>query len=181
LNQSEFLLAHYDRIVGSEARYVTVSDPGVRPVMNVAIYSDFPESGSLAGFTVGLSLFHPPNGDHKELFTCMHDDDDKWLLACGFIAYQLREVCPFTCGDTINFKTQISRSSEMSAFLIAHPLHIGSNDTVIETETTKIELIQLVPIYDHERVWLKTGDPQSLLGAYTKTELLNPRRAPYAL
>jgi len=125
--------------------------------MYVAIYRDVPEHGALTGFTVGLSHFHPPGGRHKQLFLCLRDTDEKWGLACGFLAFQLRERCPFACGDTINFRAQIAESSAMSAFLIIHPRHVSPPDTVVDLGIREVELVAFVPLYKEERAWLSGG------------------------
>ena len=59
MTPADILLDHFDRLAGSEPRFVPVSDDGARPAMYVAIYRDFPERGALAGFTMSLSHFHP--------------------------------------------------------------------------------------------------------------------------
>src|SRR5262249_23719355 len=148
------LLDHFDRLAASEPRFIQVSDEGTRPAIYTAIYRDFPEPGAFTGFTVGLSHFHPPGGGHKELTISMRDTDDSWALACGFLAFQLRERCPFLCGETINFREQIAKSSTMSAFLVIHPRHIARPDTVVDLGVRRVELVELVPLYEEERAWL---------------------------
>src|SRR5262245_32832255 len=129
MTQADKLLGHFDRLAGSKPRYVPVSDEGATPAMHVAIYRGFPAPGALTGFTIGLSHFHPPGGAHRELMISMRDTDERWALACGVLAFQLRERCPFACGDTINFREQIARTSTMSAFLVTHPRHLSLPDT----------------------------------------------------
>src|SRR5262245_28171647 len=99
MTPADRLLDHFDRIACSEARFVSVSADGASPAMHVAIYRGFPEHEAVTGFTVGLSHFHPPGGGHKELTVSMHDSNDVWALACGFVAFQPRERCAFECGD----------------------------------------------------------------------------------
>jgi hypothetical protein len=129
---------------------------------------------------VGLSHSHPPGGAHKELTISMLDNDDRWALACGFVAFKLREQCPFVCGDTINFREPIAKSSSMSAFVIVHPLHLSAPDAVIDLGVRQVELAQLVPIYEEERAWLKAGgDLQTFLKAYAGAASMDPRRKPF--
>src|SRR5262249_40735617 len=174
MTPADKLLEHFDRLAGSEPQLVPVSDEGARPAMYVAIYRDFPERGALAGFTVGLSHFNPPGGGHKEMFICMQDTDERWGLACGFLAFQLRERCPFVCGDTINFRAQIAESSAMSAFLIIHPRHVSPPDTVVDLGTRRVELVAL---YDEERAWLTAGgDVTKFLSDCPKSVAMDPKR-----
>jgi hypothetical protein len=177
MTPADKLLNHFDRLAGSEPRFVPVSDESARPAMHVAIYRDFPERGALTGFTIGLSHFHPPGGGHKELFICMRDTDDRWALACGFLAFQLRERCPFVCGDTINFRAQIAESSTMSAFLIIHPRHVSSPETVVVLGIRQVELVELVPLYEEERAWLSAGgDVKMFLSDCPKSLAMDPKR-----
>jgi hypothetical protein len=177
LNEAEKLLNHFDRIARSEPRFVQVSDEGFLPAVHVAIYRGFPEPAAITGFTFGLSHFHPPGGGHKELTISMLDSDDRWVLACGVVAFQLRERLPFVCGDRIDFRAQIANSSSMSAFVTVHPRHIPPIDTVIDLGIRQVELVQLVPLYEKEREWLTAGGSlDTFLKAYSGTTLLNPQR-----
>jgi hypothetical protein len=180
MTPADKLLDHFDHVAGTEPRFAQVSDEGVRPAMHVAIYRGFPGPGALTGFTVGLSHFHPPGGAHKELTLSMLDTDDAWALACGFVAFQLRERCPFVVGDTINFRAQIAASSPMSAFAIIPPLHLSSQDSSVDLGVRQIELVQLVPLHDQERAWLSAGgDLRGFLDAFPAAALMNPRRKPF--
>lgn len=180
MNEAEQLFNHLDRVVGSEPRFARVSEDGATPILSVAIYRGFPESAATTGFTIGLSHFHPPGGGHKELTISMLDDDDRWALACGFTTYQLREQCSFVCGDTINFRAQIASSSAMSAFVVVHPRFISAQDSLVDLGIRQVELMQLVPLYEEERVWLRAGgDLQQFLAAHAGDELLDPRRKPF--
>jgi hypothetical protein len=180
MTPADKLLNHFDRIAGSEPRFVRVSEEGASPAMFVAIYRGFPEPEAATGFTVGLSHFHPPGGAHKELTISMRDTDEVWALACGFLAFQLRERCRFECGDTINFREPIARSSSMSAFVVVHPRHVSSRDSVVDLGVRQVELAQLVPLYEQERAWLSAGgNLQVLLKAYPGSALMNPQRDPF--
>ncbi|HZL87396.1 MAG TPA: suppressor of fused domain protein [Pirellulaceae bacterium] len=180
MTPADKLLDHFDRIAGSEPNFLRISDEGVRPILNVAIYRGFPERDALTGFTVGLSHLHPPGGAHKELTISMRDADDVWALACGFVALQFREECPFGCGTCINFREQIAPSSTMSAFLVEHPRYISPQDTIVDLGFRKIEIMQLVPLYPQEYAWLKEGgEPRMLLDANPGWSLMEPRRQPF--
>jgi len=180
MTPADKLLNHFDRIAGSEPRFVRVSDDGASPAMYVAIYRGFPEPEALTGFTFGLSHFHPPGGAHKELTISLRDTDERWALACGFVAFQLRERCSFGCGSTINFREPIARSSPMSAFVVVHPRHVSSRDSVVDLGVRQVELAQLVPLYERERAWLSAGgDLRALLEAYPGSASMNPRRNPF--
>jgi len=181
MTPADRLLDHFDRIAGSEPRFVLVSDDEASPAMHVAIYHGFPERDAVTGFTVGLSHFHPPGGAHKELTISMRDRDDVWALACGFVAFQLRERCTFVCGDTINFRERIAPSSSMSAFAIVHPQHIASRDAIVNLGARQVEIIQLVPLFEQERLWLtKERRLQQFLSTYPGSTLMDPKRKPFA-
>lgn len=171
------LLEHFDRLAGSEPKFTRVSDDGAEPRFHVATYFGFPDETTLTGFTVGLSHFHPPDGSHKELTISMRDTNDAWALACGFIAFQLRERCPFNFGETINFKDQIAPSSRMSAFVAVHPQHISEDERFVDIGIRNIELMQLIPLYEQERSWIFAGgDVELFLNEYGPSEIMNPAR-----
>jgi len=177
MNPGDRLLSHFDRIVGKPPLFREVSDRDVSPVMNVAVYSGFPERETLTAFTVGLSLFHPPGGAHKELMISMRDSDDVWALACGYTAYQLRERCAFAYGDTIDFGDRISPQSQMTSFITLHPIYISPSDSVLDIGVRQVEIVQLVPIYDSERILLADGgDIAAFLNAFPRHELMDPLR-----
>lgn len=176
-NAAEKLLNHFDRLAGSEPEYVKVSDEGVEPAFFSLIYRGFPTADALTGFTVGLSHFHPPGGGHKELVISMIDSDDKWALACAFTAFQLRERCPFICGETINFHEQIASSSKMSAFLVIYPRNIPPSDTVVDLGVRQVELVELIPLYEEERAWLSAGgDTRMFLKDCPSSLSMDPQR-----
>jgi hypothetical protein len=107
----------------------------------------------------------------------MRDTDDRWALACAYLAFQLRERCPFVCGDTINFRAQIAESSAMSAFLIIHPRNVAPRDTTVDLGIRQVELVELVPLYEEERAWLNAdGDVKMFLSDCPKTLAMDPKR-----
>ena len=176
-NSAEKLLDHFDRLTGMTPRFVQVSDEAVQPALYVAIYCGFPEAETITGFTIGLSHFHPPGGAHKELTISMRDTDDAWVLACGFLAFQLRERCSFACGDTINFRDRIAKSSAMSSFVAIHPRHVFGTDAAIDLGVRNVELVQLLPLYEDEREWLHAGgDLEAFLRICTGAVSMDPCR-----
>ena len=180
MKPADKLLDHYDCVAGANPRFVRVSDEGVTPAMHVTVYRDFPEPGAMTGFTAGLSHFHPPGGGHKELTVSMRDSDEVWAHACGYLALRLRERCPFVCGDTINFREQIAPSSAMSAFVVVHPLWVSAQHAVVDLDVRRVEIVQLVPLYEEERAWLNNGgNLQMLLQTYPRSELMDPGRKPF--
>jgi hypothetical protein len=48
----------------------------------------------------------------------------------------------------------------MSAFVVVHPLHVSSQDTLVDLGVRQVELVQLVPLYEQERAWLNAGGQQ---------------------
>lgn len=173
----EQLLSHFDRLTRAEPKFVRVSDEGVERSFHVATYSGFPKNRSLTGFTLGLSHYHVHGGSHKELTISMNDASEVWALACGFVALQLCERCPFNCGETINFEQQIAPSSQMSAFVVVHPQSIAAADSVVELGGRRVEIMQLVPLYERERTWLLGGGEVELfLKQFSGSDIMDPAR-----
>ncbi len=174
---AEKLLSHFDRLAGTEPDCVKVSDEGVEPALFSLIYRGFPTPDALTGFTLGLSHFHPHGGGHKELVISMRDVDDKWALACAYTAFQLRDLCPFVCKETIDFREQIARSSKMSAFLVVQPRHISLPDTVVDLGMRQVELVELIPLYEEERAWLNaSGDIEKFIKGCPSSLSMDPKR-----
>ena len=112
----------------------------------------------------------------------MRDSDDAWALACGFVAFHLRESSPFNCGDTVDFKERIAKSSAMSAFLVVHPLHIKSKDALVDLGVRKVEIVQLLPIYQGEMTWLRAeGNVKTFLEALPTAVGMDPQRKAFAV
>ena len=177
MTPADILLNHLDRLAGAEPRFVPVSDRGSQPALYAAIYRDFPEVGALTGFTIGLSHFHPPGGNAKELMICMRGSEDRWALAVAYLALQLRDRCSFECGETIDFRAPIAASSAMSAFLVVHPRHLLPVDTVVDLGIRKVELVELIPLYEEERVWLNAGgDITMFLRDCPRSLSMDPKR-----
>lgn len=179
MNPADFLLGHFDRIAGpNEPSFYPISkDP---PKISVAVYSDSPEPGVFTAFTVGLSHAHPPEGAHRELVIRMRAGDDiSWALACGFIADQLRDRAAFNCRDTINFHETISPVSEMNGFVVTHPMFLETGEMSVEIGVREVELVQLVPIFESERLWIRDGGSlEEFLRGLSNLNWMNPLRRP---
>jgi hypothetical protein len=180
MTPADRLLAHFDAIGGSEAAFRRVSPADARPALHVAIYRNSPEPGAITGFTFGLSLKHPAGGSrdvHRELTVTMLDDDESWALAAGFVAHQLSDRCSFVCGDTINFREQISPRSAMNSFLVTHPRLLPPEMCEVDIGVRRVQLVQFIPLYEEERLELSDVTKQaSFLRSFTPRELMNPLR-----
>lgn len=176
-NPAETLLNHFDQLAGREPKFVKVSDEGFQPAIFVAIYRGYPTANAITGFTVGLSHFQSTGGGYKELVISMSDSDDSWALACGYLAYQLRDRCQFVCGDTINFGEQVNNSTGMSAFLVIHPRLITPSNTMIHLDVRRVELVELIPLYQAEYDWINSGgNIESFLQNCPTSVSMNPTR-----
>ena len=177
MNPAEVLLGHFDQIARCKPIFRSASMAGDSTAINLAIYHEFPSADSFTAFTVGLSHFHPPGGSHIELTISMRDSDDIWALAMGNVAARLSEKCAFACGDTIDFKEPISRLSAMSAFVVTHPMRVPKAQRIIDIGIRKVWLMELVPIFQEERAWLRAdGTLQQMLGDKPQDILMNPIR-----
>ncbi len=68
----------------------------------------------------------------------------------------------------------------MAAFVAVHPQWLSAEQAIINLGERQVEITQLIPIYKSEQHWLADqGDLQTLLAAYPKEELMNPRRKPF--
>src|SRR5262249_34072469 len=93
------------------------------------------------------------------------------------LAFQLREQFRFVCGSTIDFHAQIAESSTMSAFLVIHPRHVSPREAVVDLGVHQVELVELVPLYEAERVWLNGGaDVKMFLSDCPKSLAMDPKR-----
>lgn len=157
----ERYLAHLDRLTGDAEPAFTPfpsPDPALAGI-TVIIYRDLPEPGMLTALTYGLSLgTHPAWGNARpELCLTLRTEDDRWALAMGSLAAQLRGTCPFAYGDTIDFGGPVADGSAMSAFVVFAPgalaredflgLDLGDGDVV--------DLVGLHPIHASERAAIR--------------------------
>jgi hypothetical protein len=154
-NSAEQFLQHLERIFKVEPEIFqeqsTIPDlPGV----TVFIFRDRPDQGMITGITYGLSFVEHPlwkNG-RPELMICVDSTDDSWPLAMSVMTENLRGNCPFTYGNTIDFKEKISESSDMDAFMVFAPSILAPNEYLnIEVGLDyKISIAGLYPIYAGE-------------------------------
>lgn len=175
MQPAEILLEHFDRLAASRrAKFFPIS--GERPALNVAFYAGAPKIDWSTAFTMGLSHAHSGNA-HKELVIRMHDRDESWALAAGFLAMQLRGRCPFTVGDTINFRERIASASPMNAFVVLDPTFLPTSERIVDIGVRRVQIMQVVPIHESERLWLENGgDVVDFIASVGEAELANPER-----
>lgn len=152
--------AHLDRLTGEEKPVVFRVDstrPELPPV-TVLWYPDLPEDGLATAFTYGVSLVEHPEwvGGSAELSLCVRSLDTAWPRALGLLGEQLRGVCPFAYGNTINFGEAIAPDTEMTAFFVFASTVVEREDAVGvdigEPDREDLVTIQaLYPIHDVER------------------------------
>ena len=97
--------------------YVSEPDEGVQPVLSIR-YMDCPQSGTLLGFTFGISAVVNPlwGGLRPELAICVDSADAAWAWALADIGDRVRSTSVFLPGDTIDIGEPISEESAMDAF-----------------------------------------------------------------
>lgn len=159
--RAERYLAHLDRLTGDAEPTITPF-PSIEeglPGVVVMTYRDLPETGLLTALTYGLSLGqHPAWVDARpELCVTLRTDDDRWALAMGALAAQLRGTCPFSYGDTVDFGGPVAEGSAMSSFVVFTPaalerddflgLDVGDGDVV--------NIAGLYPLHPSERAYLR--------------------------
>lgn len=124
----ETYLAHLDSIFEREPLFFdNESKDADLPGVTSIVYKDIPEPGYITGFTYGLSIVEHPDWKHcrPELCISVRSEGLEWARVAGYVANQLRGDCPFSYGDSINFREQISDESEMDAFFVFAPSIIG--------------------------------------------------------
>lgn len=80
----------------------------------------------------------------------MESRDLAWGWAIGDVANKLRGHCPFCYGEIINFGTQVSNESEISAFVVFAPSFMDKEQSEIELPEWKVNIAQMYPIYEGE-------------------------------
>ena len=118
------------------------------------IYRDIPEKGMITAVTYGLSLVKHSDWKlgHPELMITIKSEKIAWGRVVGFLANRLRGKCPFSYGNTINFKEKIAADSKMDAFLVFAPSIIDKKDYLnIDVGLDyRINIKGLYPIYSTE-------------------------------
>ena len=159
----EKYLEHLDRIFQTEPEFYKNDSliDGISGVTTI-VYKDIPEKGYTTALTYGLSLVKHDNWKfgRPELCISVESSNLEWGQVVGFIANKLRGDCPFSYGQTINFREQISNDSEMDAFFIFAPSTLDKDDYLnIDIGTDyKINIAGLYPMYSDElEVFEKIG------------------------
>lgn len=122
--------------------------------LTAIVYRDFPTIGYMTAVTYGLSLVDHPEWKfgRNELCICVESEEINWGIVIGNIANQMRGKFPFLYGNTIRFGQQISKDSEMDAFLVFAPTIFEKDECMnidIGLEYT-INWASLFPIYSSE-------------------------------
>ncbi len=159
--RAERYLAHLDRLTGDAEPTITgfpSSDPAL-PGVTVMTYRDLPEPGMLTALTYGLSLGRHPDWRHRrpELCLTLRTDDDRWALAMGALAAQLRGSCPFAYGDTIDYGGPVTEGSPLSAFVVFAPAALAREDFLgLEVgEGDVVDIAGLYPVHASERAQIR--------------------------
>lgn len=151
----EKYLAHLDRIFQTEPEFfIEKSEKDGIAGVTTMVYKDIPEKGMITGVTYGLSLGNNPNWKfgRPELIITVDSKDISFAQVAGFLANKLRENCPFSYSNTINFRESISDESEMDAFLVFTPSILDKKDfsNIDIGLNYKINIAGLYPIYSSE-------------------------------
>ena len=154
MNNAELFTQHLDRVTGRREdviRQVTSSDPKL-PHVAVFIYKDWPETGFITGFTLGLSAVAHPDWKlgKPELMISVESTDEAWPCAIGFMAEALRGRCPFCYGNTINFHAQISEASDLDAFLIFAPPFLKKDQMAVKLTDFTCNIAGMYPMFSSE-------------------------------
>ena len=151
----EKYLEHLDKVFQQEPIFFGGGkDENGIPNVTTMVYKDVPEKGFITGITYGLSLIKHPDWKfgRPELCISVESEDESWAEVAGFLANSLKGDCPFSYGQTINFRERISEESEMNAFFIFAPSTLEKEDySNIEIGAEyKINIAGLYPIYANE-------------------------------
>ncbi|MHA7100044.1 suppressor of fused domain protein [Roseivirga pacifica] len=157
---AEKFMAHLDRIFQTEPGYHKEESkmdgiPGVTSI----IFKDIPNKGMITGITYGLSLGNHPDWKfgRPELIITVDSKDTSWAQVVGYLANSLRGDCPFSYGNTINYREKISEESEMDAFLVFAPSILDKRDfaNIDIGLNYKINIAGLYPIYASEMEYIE--------------------------
>ncbi|MBL7792387.1 MAG: suppressor of fused domain protein [Saprospiraceae bacterium] len=159
----ERYLEHLDHIFQEKPEFYKNESliEGISGVTSI-VYKDIPEKGYTTALTYGLSLVKHPEWKfgRPELCISVESASIDWGQIVGFIANKFRGDCPFSYGQTINFREQISDDSEMDAFFIFAPSILNKDDYLnIDIGTDyKINIAGLYPMYSDElEIYEKIG------------------------
>ncbi|MGE8380390.1 MAG: suppressor of fused domain protein [Sphingobacterium sp.] len=156
LSPSEQYLNHLNKIFKKEPLLfkedsLDKSLPGVTTI----VYENIPEKGMITSFTYGLSLGNHPDwkNGRPELTLTVRSDNFSWGRVVGYLANQLRDKCPFSYGDPIDFQEKISDDSEMDGFLVFAPSIFKNKSDYNNLDIGakyKIYIKGIYPIYSSE-------------------------------
>ena len=151
----ELYLAYLEEIFGQKPEfYGNASKVEGLPGVASMVFQHTPMEGLLTGCSYGLSLIDHPEWKvgRPELCLTVRSHDLSWAQVVGYLANELRGECPFVYGNTIDFGEQISKESEMNAFLIFPPAGIPANKFLnVDIGTNyRLNINGLFPIYQSE-------------------------------
>jgi len=148
----ELYLDYLDKLTGAKPEFQLISKEDNSPPVYIATYQNMPKNGVFTSFTLGLSSVDYEHWQYArpELMIRVNSTDISWGLAVGTVANHARGKYGFHLTDTVNFNAKIAHESEMSAFLIYHPLDMNKEITKIKLPGRTITLLQMIPIYDGE-------------------------------
>jgi hypothetical protein len=160
----EYFKALDDLTGGAKSKNVAITEEHERPPLWVFIYHDLLGPRSVTAFTYGLSSEHHPQWakGKPELVISVHSDDERWALAMGFLAKELRGECAFSYGQILRFGDRIIPGSDMSAFMVFAPCVLDEQQRHIVLSDRTINIVQLYPIYEDEIDLIQSGGVETL-------------------
>lgn len=174
----ELYLDHLVRLTGKDGEFKRITEKNVTPPIFTSFYRDYPANEYLTTFTIGLSSidFHEWTRARPELVICVKSNDVSWGLAIGVIAEQARGKYGFHLGETINFNSQISPESDMSAFFLFYPSIWKSVQYELETPNYMVTLLQMYPIYAGEMEMIRNNDFRTFIDKAIDYDLTDVQR-----
>lgn len=179
MNNAELYLRHLQNVTGrAEDGILRASspDPGL-PGVSAIVYENWPEAGIITGFTFGLSVVPHPEWrlGRPELMIMMESTDRDWPFSAAYTAARFRGDCPFSYGNTINFRDRISEESELDAFIVFAPPHLDRNRQRVDLDGYTCFIAGLYPMYSSEfELYERVGLEQ--FWHHPGWDPLNPRR-----
>lgn len=154
MSSAESYLRHLERITSREEDGVlqAPSTSDSLPGVGVFVYENWPRPGFITGFTFGLSIATHPDwrAGRPELMIMMESDDKSWPFAAASAAARFRGDCPFSYGNTINFRQPVAEESALDAFLVFAPPHLDREQMQVELEGYTCFIAGLYPMYGSE-------------------------------
>jgi hypothetical protein len=179
MTDAELYLRHLQNITGRAEDAILMApsaDPSL-PGVSAIVYENWPEPGFIAGFTFGLSLANHPAWRHgrPELMVAMESGDKSWAFAAAFTAARFRGDCPFSYGNTINFRDRMSEESELDAYLVFAPPYLNPEQRRLELTDYTCFIAGLYPMYSSEfELYQRIGLEQ--FWHHPAWDPMNPRR-----